>query len=275
MTTLLRSSIGLLLTTHLVASRLQAQFYWFDDKGERAAVRAEFFRPFIKDAQLKAFTGGLFVSASGKLGQNSRLEAEIPIAVGGIRGFSSEPATSSNSTVTVGNPYLGLRLHQSGKRFSTQIGIRFPTMGDLSVKSAVAVAAAAASDADREESFFSKTITARAGVELHPAPERVLLTGIRVGTSVFIPSDGGSVEAFLDYGGRIGIDNSSLLAALALTGRWFVTSDNGSLAERTEHQITGSVDLRRGPVRPGVLFRIPLDESDLDWVFGIRMTVVP
>jgi hypothetical protein len=267
MTTLLRSSIGLLLTTHLVASRLQAQFYWFDDKGERAAVRAEFSRPFIGGVDLKALTGGFFFSASGKFGQSSRLEAEVPMAAGGLEG--------TGSTFTIGNPYLGLRLHQPGKRFSTQLGVRFPLMADLSLKSVAAVEAAAASDADRLESFFSKTVTARAGVELHPAPAGTLLAGIRVGTSVFIPTDGGSVEAFLDYGGRIGIDNNTLMAALALTGRWLVTSDNGSLADRTMHQITGSVDLRRGPVRPGVLFRIPLDESDLDWVFGIRMTLVP
>lgn len=259
--------MGLLITTHLVASRLQAQFYWFDDKGERAAVRAEFARPFISGADLKALTGGLFLSASGKFGQSTRLEAEVPLALGGLEGTSS--------TFTVGNPYLGLRLHQPGKRFSTQLGVRFPLMTDLSLKSVVAVSAAAASDPDREESFFSKTVTARGGIELHPSPSATLLTGFRVGTSVFIPTEGGSVEAFLDYGGRIGIDNNSLLAALALTGRWLVTSDDGGLADRTQHQITGSVDLRRGPVRPGVLFRIPLDQSDVDWVLGIRMTLVP
>jgi hypothetical protein len=267
MTTLLRGLAGLLVTTQVAAVRLQAQFYWFDDKGERAAIRAEFNRPFIKDADLKALTGGLALSVSGKFGPSTRIEAELPMAAGGLEGTSS--------TFTVGNPYLGIRLHQPGKRFSTQFGVRFPTMADLSLKSVVAVTAAAVSDADREEAFFSKTVTARAGVELHPAPAGTLLTGIRLGTSVFIPTDGGSVEAFLDYGGRIGIDNSSVMAALALTGRWFVTSDDGSLADRTMHQITGSVDLRRGPLRPGVVVRIPLDETDLDWVLGIRMTVVP
>ncbi len=269
MRALRRGFAGLLVTTQVAAVGLHAQLYWFDDKGERAAIRAEFFRPFIKATDLKALTGGFFFSASGKFGQSTRLEAEVPVAAGGLEGTSS--------TYTFGNPYLGLRLHQPGKRFSTQLGVRFPLMADLSLRSAAAVGAAAASDVDREESFFSKTLTARGGIELHPATAGALLTGIRLGTSVFIPTQegGGNIEAFLDYGARIGIDNATLLAALALTGRWFVTSDNGGLAERTEHQITGSLDLRRGPVRPGVLFRIPLDQSDLDWVLGLRLTWVP
>src|ERR1041385_7942184 len=110
--TMLRGFGVLLFTTHLVASRLHAQFYWLDDKGERAAIRAEFSRPFINAANLKSLTGALFLSVSGKFGQNTRMEAEVPIAAGGLEG--------TGSTYTVGNPYLGLRLHQPGKRFSTQ-----------------------------------------------------------------------------------------------------------------------------------------------------------
>jgi hypothetical protein len=187
-------------------------------------------------------------------------------------GSSGDPHSSA---FLAGNPYLGLRLHQSGKAFSTQIGLRFPLIGNLSTSSETGVEAAALSDADREESFFYKTVTVRAGVEIHPVTSGSLLAGLRLGTSVFLPTEGGSAEAFLDYGGRIGLENGWVLAAVALTGRWFVTSSNGSLGDRTQHQLTGTVDLRRGPVRPGVLLRIPLDQSSLDAVLGIRLTLVP
>jgi len=268
---LFRSLIGSFALLQLGATRLHAQFYWFDEKGDRAALRAELLRPFIKGTELKALTSGSFLSVSGKLGSSSRLEVEVPIATGGLK---ADPA---GSQFVVGNPYLGLRLHQSGKAFSTQLGLRFPLMGDLSTRSEDAVRAAAVSDLDREEAFFSKTLTARAGIELHPATSGSLLTGLRFGTSVFIPTqeNGGDIEAFLDYGGRLGFDNASVLAAIALTGRWLVTSSAGSLADRTEHQLTGSLDLRRGPVRPGVLVRIPLDDSALDAVLGFRLTLVP
>lgn len=265
---LFRGLAGALLALQLAAVTLHAQFYWFDEKGERAALRAELLRPFITGTRLKPLTGGVFLSASGKLGQSSRLEAELPIATGGLK---DDP---SGSAFVVGNPYLGLRLHQSGKPFSTQIGLRFPIMADLSTRSEAAVRAAASSDADREEAFFSKTVTARAGIELHPATSGSLLVGLRIGSSVFLPTEGGSAEAFLDYGGRIGLDTASLLVAVALTGRWFVTSD-GSLAERTEHQLTGSLDVRRGRIRPGAMVRIPLDSSLLDFVLGFRLTLVP
>lgn len=266
---------GCWLTVSLRAADLAAQSYWHDDR-ERGVVRAEFLRPFLREFDLKTVTGALFLSASGPLGEHTRLEGELPLAFGGLAG---NPESSAR---VAGNPYLGLRIQRPGSPISTQIGVRFPVIANLTTTSEFGIEAAAASDADRVEAFFYKRLTGRIGVEIRPSLPGTFLLGVRVGGSVFVPTeqpaadgDGGDTEFFLDYGGRIGAETASVLTAVALTGRLFVTSGGGSLADRTKHQLTGSLDWRRGVLRPGLLALVPLDDSDVDWVLGLRLTVVP
>lgn len=258
-----------ILALPLFASGLEAQSYWNDDR-ERQVLRAEFLRPFIEDGGLKFASGAMFFSASGRIGSSIRLEAELPMAVGG------ESGAPGGVAFLVGNPYLGLRFQPSGKTIGGQLGIRLPARGSLSSNSdEIAVAAAAASDPDRLEAFFEDVVTARGAVEVRPDVSGNFLAGVKFGVSVLIPTEGGDTEAFLDYGGRIGLQSSAVRAAFALTGRLFATSDGGSFADRTEHQVTVTLDLIRGHFRPGALVRVPLDESSVNAVVGVLLTLVP
>jgi hypothetical protein len=255
------------LALALIVSEVQAQSYWNDDR-ERLVARLEFLRPFIEHTDLKALTGAGFFSLSGRIGASMRLEAELPLAAGGERG--------GPSASLIGNPYLGLRFQKSGRTVGAQLGVRLPVHGELSSSEGeFAVAAAAVSDPDRLEAFFEHTVTARFAVEVRPATSGNFLAGVKVGASAFFPTEAGDTEVFLDYGGRIGLQSAAVRAALALTGRLFATADGGSLADRTFHHVTATVDLVGGRIRPGALLRVPLDESSVNAVLGVQLTVVP
>lgn len=60
------------------------------------------------------------------------------------------------------------------------------------------------------------------------------------------------------------------------TGRTSVTDPNGSFEERTLTQIGGAGYLRLGPLRPGVQFRLPLDDrlrEVVDGTIGVSLAV--
>ena len=68
-------------------------------------------------------------------------------------------------------------------------------------------------------------------------------------------------ELFADYGVQGGYEGAAVRATVGITGRLLATEIGPSFADRTEHMITGMVELRRGQVRPSVLIRVPLDQS--------------
>ena len=54
---------------------------------------------------------------------------------------------------------------------------------------------------------------------------------------------------------------TAIRATIGVTGRLLATESDLSLAERTFHMATGTLELRRGRIRPSLLFRMPLDQS--------------
>ncbi|HEV8149946.1 MAG TPA: hypothetical protein VGP61_07145 [Gemmatimonadales bacterium] len=257
-----------LLTLALSVSTLEAQSYWNDDR-ERQESRLEFLHPIIAHAHLKPLSGASFFGVSGRIGSGARLEAELPLAIGGQSG--------GPSAVLVGNPYFGLRSQQSSKALTVQLGVRLPVRNEVSSsEDETAIGAAVLSDADRMEAFFEKVLTARFALEWRAAGAGNFLGGAKLGASVFFPSDGGGdAEAFFDYGGRIGVQGSSTRVTLALTGRLFATAGGGSFAQLTEQQVSATLELVRGPIRPGALLRVPLDESNASAIIGVRVVLVP
>lgn len=57
-----------------------------------------------------------------------------------------------------------------------------------------------------------------------------------------------------------GYEGAAVRATVGLTGRLNATADRASFADRSEHVVTGMVELRRGQVRPSVMIRMPLDK---------------
>lgn len=235
-----------------------AQSYWHDDVG-RTQLRIELLKPLIKNADEDFTTGAAFLSASFRAGSAIRFETDLPV---------SRAAAADFSSTRIGNPYLGIVRYRDERPISWRVGLRVPvassvtTLGDLA-----APAIGILSDPDRFEAFLPDVLTLRGAFEWRQVKPGGLLLGAVLGPSVLIATEDGGDDAEVlgDYGIRIGYRDEGVQAAASFTGRLVFTED-GSLAERTDHRLNGTIELRRGTLRPEFLLRIPLDSSVRDAV---------
>ena len=255
-----RRAGALALASVVGSSQLPAQQYW-PDRGDGTVVRADFLKPFFKEDGYQFLSGAVFFSGSGPIGKSLRIEADVPLFRAGV----SVPGLPAESSLRLGNPYVGLRIHSPGRPLSGYLGVRVPLASDpTNFAGSLAMDVGALSDFDRFEAFLPKVFTVRTGVELRSVSSGGILVGAKLGPSLLVSTEGGSgddAELFADYGVQGGYEGRAVRATVGLTGRLLATEDGGSFGDRTEHVVTGVVELRRGPVRPSVLIRMPLDKS--------------
>jgi hypothetical protein len=250
---------ALALASVLGGSPLPAQQYW-PDRADGTVVRADFLKPFFKEEGFQFLSGVVFFSGSGPIGKSLRIEADVPLVRAGV----SVVTLPSESSLRLGNPYVGLRIHRAGRPLAGYFGVRLPLASDpTSFAGNLAMDVGALSDFDRFEAFLPKVFTVRTGVELRSVSPGGMLIGAKIGPSLLVSTEGGGddAELFADYGVQGGYEGAAVRATVGITGRLLATEEGGSFAERTEHVVTGTVELRRGPVRPSVLIRMPLDKS--------------
>lgn len=250
----------LALASVLGGAPLSAQQYWPDRAGG-TVIRADFLKPFFKEDGFQFLSGTVFLSGSGRVGKILRLEADVPLVRAGV----NVPGLPGEASLRPGNPYIGLLIHKSGGLVSGYLGARLPLasepttgVGDL------AYAVGGQSDFDRFEAFLPKVFTVRAGVELRSVSAGGLLLGAKLGPTLLVSTEGGggdNQELFADYGVQGGYEGAAVRASVGLTGRLLATEEGGNFLERTNHFVTGVVELRRGPIRPSVLIRMPLDSE--------------
>ena len=264
----------LVLVSLLWSVTLPAQQYW-PDRAEGTVVRADFLKPFFKgDGGPQFLSGVVFVSASTQAGKLLRIEADVPLV---RAGFTIGEITESS--LRIGNPYLGARIHRADGLASGYLGVRLPLAGEPETPAGwMAYEVGADSDPDQWEAFLPNVFTARAGAELRSVSPSGLLIGAKLGPSVLVPSEGGGdPELFADYGVQGGYEGSAIRATIGVTGRLLATESDLSLAERTFHMATGTLELRRGRIRPSLLFRMPLDQSmrqSLNATVGFGLAIV-
>jgi hypothetical protein len=249
---------ALVLVSLLWSVTLPAQQYW-PDRAEGTVVRADFLKPFFKgDGGPQFLTGVVFVSASTAAGKLLRIEADVPLVRAGFT-----IGEIKESSLRIGNPYLGARIHRADHPVSAYLGVRLPLADEPQTPAGgLAYEVGFLSDPDQWEAFLPNVFTARAGAELRSVFPSGLLIGAKLGPSVLVPSEGGAdPELFADYGVQGGYEGSAIRATIGVTGRLLATESDLSLTERTFHMATGTLELRRGRIRPSLLFRVPLDES--------------
>ncbi len=258
----------------LSGKSVHAQRYWHDEQG-RDAVRIDAWLPFLKGDGHKFFTGVLIPSASIRVGDGFRVEADLPIIRAG-QDFGTAGG-GKQSSVRLGNPYIGLRIGDDAKRISGTLGVRAPIA--KSTKSPIedaAVDAAAVSNFDDFEAFVPNILTIRGTLEYRTVSASHVLFGVKGGPSMQTNTSGDPTqdsEISLDWGIRTGYEGARAQAAVGLTGRYLLTAPRAPAAcpatgscpaksfdARTDHHVSASIELRPGNVRPRMTLRIPLDK---------------
>jgi hypothetical protein len=249
----------LALVSVLATNPLRAQDYW-PDRAEGTVVRVDVLKPFFKENGYQFLSGAVFFSGGGPIGKIVRVVAEVPLVRAGL----TAETPVAESSLRLGNPYIGLQIHRDGRALSGYFGLRPPVTSDPETSAAeLAMGVGVISDPDRLEAFLPNVLTVRGGAELRSVSSGGLLIGAKLGSSLLVPTkgEGADPELFADYGVQGGYQGGAVRATIGVTGRLLATESGLGFDERTNHVVTGMVELRSGTVRPSVLIRVPVDQS--------------
>lgn len=241
----------------------------------RSGVAIEAARPQLsdEDGTLGLTSGAFFLSGHGNVGGRTKLIMELPFAVARVDGFGPE------SSSAIGNPYVGLQLAHNGVRFD--LGGRLPLASENEFASFVGAVA----ELERMEAFLpnaaSVSAAVSAAVRAESGPARGIGIAVFGGPSLLIPTgdDRFSVnenELMLTYGIEPAYRSANVRAGARFLGR-YITTEEGSFAERSMHQVGVFADFGAGHVRPGLHVRMPLDKDmreDLPWILGLNVQVI-
>ncbi|MDZ7344110.1 MAG: hypothetical protein ONA90_06310, partial [candidate division KSB1 bacterium] len=88
--------------------------------------------------------------------------------------------------------------------------------------------------------------------------------------------NGDATQWYLGYSAQIGYETQPFSASAGLTGRANLSEEGLDYGERSIHQLGFAANAGLGNFRPGIHFRLPLDDDlkeSLDFVFGINLGV--
>jgi hypothetical protein len=219
------------------------------------------------------FTTAWFVTVSVPIIKGIDFVGQLPFAFGKL-----EDARVPTKDETIGNPAIGLRL--GGEHFTLDVTARLPL-----VKNDFAAFVGALADIDRQEAFVPdivpfigmiRTKIDLAKFSIHPYGGASFNLKTEQERNEFfarifnLREDDG--ELYLLYGAEGWLQLQPVYLGAAFNGRTWVTS-GGTFSNSSIHQISIRARLEFENVAPGVLFRFPLDDILLDYLFGVNFEV--
>ena len=239
-----------------------AQSLWMP-RDHESAVMLELLKPSFDtvDEDFTTFSGFLGFRSTPKSNASIMLEASMArIGYDEFDPFSG--ITSSVSSFTLGDIYLGLEYGNSAGPFFGEIGVRLPTSSDSEGDARLA---GLLSDLTRWEAFLSKTVTFQGAGNFRKVAPNGLFYRLRFSPTFAVPTEnsfgGNDPELFAVYSGQVGVEWPQARVGVGLVGRTVITEGDLSFSERTETQFDGHVDFGAGSFRPGVEVKVPLDDQ--------------
>jgi hypothetical protein len=240
-------------------SAASAQSLWMP-RDRESAVMLELLKPSFDtvDEDFTSFAGFLGFRSTPKSNVSVALEASMArIGYDEFDPFSG--ITSSVSSFSLGDIYLGLEYGNSAGPFFGEMGVRLPTSseseGDARLTGVL-------SDLTRWEAFLSKTVTFQGAGNFRKVASNGLYYRLRLSPTLAVPTQAGlDPELFFVYSGQFGVERPQARLGVGLVARTLITESDLTFSERTETQLDGHVDLGAGSFRPGVEVKVPLDDQ--------------
>ena len=257
----LLSLTGLLLAA---TSPLAGQRTWLVPLPDRGAS-VEISTGLYEEDVTNGFTAVITPGVRFPLGGGIILTGELPISQASVRpGF-----IGTNRTATfIGNPWLGLEMPLR-RVARLELGVRPGLHRADDQAEGAAVFFGTVTEYDRFEAWLGKATSVRGILHLGNLPSSGAFVTARVGGSLLIPDGtGADPEVLANYGVRAGLVRGGTMFYAAVTGRALVTSIQGTIEDRTVHQLGVGLEALRGQVRPQIGARVFLD-ADLENVNAV------
>lgn len=249
-----------------------AQSIWLDRSPDKM-LALEILKPSLKGEENVSFTtAAYFLTYRTPLSKNVRFVGELPFAHGDFGRQVNFFFTRFGPGSTLGNPYLGVEVQREGSPMFVEIGARAPLTSDSQFQ---AVTTGLAADFDRMEAFMPNTIPFTGMLNYRQKSASGLAFRLRGGPSFLVGTSGGGSQWLLGYSAQVGYETRPFNLNAGLSGRANLSGE-GDYGERSIHQLGLSANLGLGQFRPGVHFRMPLDQDTregLNYVVGINLGI--
>jgi hypothetical protein len=207
-------------------------------------------------------TGSVYLGTRLTLGPTVAIVAEVPYTRAKATGDTFLGEVTFYDGESVGNPYLGVELNPNGSDFFAELGARAPLAdydkADDALEGGTVVGLRA--DQGRFDAFLDSTVPIHAVFNIRHVTEAGLLTRLRFGPVLTIPTDRNNrdVELYAQFGWQIGYESDKVRVGGAVTGQSILTENSPTFGGRTRSQFEFHADFGRWVVRPGVDIRLPI-----------------
>lgn len=211
------------------------------------------------DNTLGAQATGMTVLLSGGIAVTDlvSIKLEVPYVE-----TTTEFGGSSSSKSSLANTYLGVGLGKSSELVSGEFGVRLNTLAE---KNSFAGFSGIFGDFPRIERYLTEATTVHAGVNVRPRFDQFSVL-LRFSPMLWIPEGGGDNELFSSYGVGAAYESDIINAGAGVNGLWMMTEQGGFFGNKDAlHHVQLEVNKEFGMLRPGIMFRVPLDK-ELDMI---------
>jgi len=248
----------------------RAQPLWFD-RNYDSGLLLEILKPeFEEEDDLTFLTSAWFLSGRFRSSEHLCWTFDIPYT---HYGFNSDWADEKDDAL--GNPYLGVEIGGSTSPYFGEIGFRLPLAPET--YDPAIVAGQFADHIDRAEAFVQDVLPIQALINHHSKNTSGLTTRIRGGVINWIAiGERDESELFLLYSAHTGYGSSKGSIIAGFSGRYLLSENDLDFDEATLHRFSVDTGIQFGRIRPGIHFRLPLDDDlrdVIDYVIGFSLSV--
>lgn len=228
------------------------------------SVNIQWLRPTIPGGNDELSFGTSRSSITGRfeVGTNNSVIIEVPFAYLGVKSFDE-------SEIALGNIYLGSEFVFDNEKVFAELGVALPT-GSENPATAIGLIA----DFDRPQTFAIDATALKVRLNYAQLQEVGFIYRLRLGPDYFIFSDefrDGS-ELLLNYAIQMGFRSQNLYGLAGVSAFTILSESELTGAARSQYTFSAMLTLSASRVKPGVIFKVPLDndfEGLVDNVLGL------
>lgn len=191
----------------------------------------------------------LILSGKYPLGKIVRITAEVPMILEQI----TTPLKSSNES-GIGNFLIGCELGDLNSPICFEAGVRPVLRKETEIFGLVGYFG----DYGRGEIYTTEMRSYFAVINVKSVGNEGFVYRLRFGPTVLLPVNGDAIT-MVDYGLKIGYEESGIGLFTGITGRWNTKENEGKTAY---HYAGLDGGYRVGSIRPALFYRIPLDKEN-------------
>lgn len=255
------STILFLILTFSNNSR--AQSVWADDTEKGSSFGLEFMIPSIDGSlDAKAPTSVSVLYGNYLIKALISLRINLPV---------SHISSGDLSETDIGNPYLGVKMHDVTSGLDIDIGIRLPLAPG---EENAGLSTGLLLENYNLGVYIPETFSITTNMKYYWKSEGGLILNVGGGPDFVLPRRDADNEFLFNYFGKVMYGNDELQIGAALTGLLIITEETLSFGDRTIHDlgILGSYNF--GTLSTGAYLRVPLDDDlndTLNFVSGLNI----